>query len=110
MAVIWWARDRLGREVDLTEAAWAHSMERHGQAMFDRERDVRQAVEQADLVNDDADRADRECHYRRLQPHRPMLKVVVEYRARPAEDAPTGVVITAYPTENEKPREVRRWR
>lgn len=109
MAVLWRVVDRLGRAVVLTEAGWGHIMERHGHAMADRAWSVRDAVRRADWINRDADRADRECHYRQTEPNRPMLKIVIEFGIDRSTGTLGGVVITAYPTESEKPREVRRW-
>lgn len=77
--------------------------------MAGREWDVREAIRRADVIHRDSVRSDRDCHYVRLEWRRALLKVVVEYRDDPAPHAPTGVVITAYPTENVKPKEERRW-
>ena len=63
MAEIWRTRDRFGREVILTDLGWAHILVGHPE-MAGRESDIRAAVEDADFINWDADRADRENHYR----------------------------------------------
>ena len=102
MATIWRARDRLGREVVLTDVGWSHIIVGHRE-FVGREADVRAAVEGADLVNRDADRSDRDTHHRRMS-SRLHLKVCVEYDA-----AGTGTVITAHFTQRIKRREQQRW-
>jgi hypothetical protein len=108
VTTIWRAVDQLGREVILTDVGWAHILVGHRE-MPGREADVRVAVERADFIRRDADRADRECHYRRTGPGGLMLKVVVAYGTARASGAETGMVITAYPTGVVKPKEQRRW-
>ena len=102
MAEVWRTRDRLGREVVLTEAGWAHILQRRPR-MVGMEGDVRLAVEMADTVVNDADYGDRENHYRRIS-RRTFMKVVVAY-----DGAGSGVVITAHPTHGRKKGEKQRW-
>ena len=54
MATFWRTRDRLGREVGLTEARWAHIMKNHETGLSGREADVRAMVERPELVTRDA--------------------------------------------------------
>ena len=108
MTTIWRTVDQLGRDVTLTDVGWAHILRGH-RDMPGREADARVAVESADYINRDADRADRECRYRRMGPDGLMPKVVVEYGTSPADGAAAGMVITAYPTGVVKPKEQRRW-
>jgi len=75
--------------------------------MVGRQADVRAAIEGADLITHDADRADRESHYQVTGPGRLMLKVVVEYRIVAGRS--TGSVVTAYPLGRVKPEEAPRW-
>ena len=98
MAAIWRARDRGGREVELTEARWAHIMEDHESDMTGREADVWAAVGRPDRVSADANDPRRECLYRYLGPGRLKLKVVVGCEPVPPSGAWAGTVITAYLT------------
>ena len=95
MAAIWRTRDRLGRDVELTETRWAHILEEHETQMTGREADVRAAVEQPDFVTVDDGNPRRECHYRGQGPDRPKLKVVVGYEPVPPPGNWAGRVITA---------------
>jgi hypothetical protein len=99
---IWQTADRDGRTVTLTKAGWAHILGKR-QDMAGREADVRAAVEAPDVMNRDADHADRETHYR-LGSDGLYVKVCVAYDGRGA-----GIVITAYPTHRIKRREQPRW-
>ena len=79
MATVWRTTDRLGREVVLTEAAWAHIIG-EPKEMAGREADVLAAVRAPGRVTRDAGYRRRENHYRRTPSGRRWLKVVVRYR------------------------------
>lgn len=89
---IWRVRDRLGREVALTEGGWAHILDGHDE-LVDRVDDVRAAVEQADFIDHDARYAPREVHSRPVPP----------------QGTWAGTVVTAYVVGKPKPGEKSRW-
>jgi hypothetical protein len=105
-------QDRWGRPIALSEDRWLnHIIRRHGELWQSLSR-IEQAVAQADVVNRDASRDDRELYYRHgilREPYRHLyLKVVVEFV--PSEDG--GIIgndITAFPARIIKVSEVQRW-
>ncbi len=109
MADIWRVLDRLGREVVLTEAGWAHILVGHGDDLAGRESDVQAAIERAETITFDAKHARRECHYVRIGPGRRRLKVVVGYAPVPPPGTWAGTVVTAYLVGGVEPKERPRW-
>lgn len=61
VAAIWRTQDRMGRDIELTDARWTHIMEDHENDMTGREEDVRATVERPDRVTADANDPRREC-------------------------------------------------
>ena len=108
MATIWRTRDRLGREVVLTEERRRHILRKHP-AMAGRLGEVRAAIAGPDFVNRDAAYPRRENHYRRTPSGRAWIKVVVNYRPVPPQGTWAGEVITAYRTEQVDPKEAPLW-
>lgn len=95
MEVIWWTRDRLGREVTLTDEGLAHILSRRSR-LASRIGEMRDAVERADHVARDVDHPHRDIHYHRRSSDRPWLRVVVHYRPVPPQGTWVGRVITAH--------------
>ncbi len=91
----WQTRDRLGREVILTEARLAHIRDGHPD-MASRIADARATVDPPERVNRDATRPHREVSYRRTSSGRHWLRVVVHYRPVPPQGTWAGTVITAH--------------
>ncbi len=108
MAAIWRIRDRLGREVVLTEMRWQHMRYRH-QDMAQRLADVRAVIENPDVVTVDADFGHRQNSYRRFGTSRLFVKVVVHYRPVPPQGMRVGEVITAYTTQRIAAKENALW-
>lgn len=108
VAVVWRTRDRLGREVVLTEAGLAHILAKHGD-LVGRLDDIRATIEAPDFVNRDARHAYRENHYRRPAPGEPRIKVVVHYRPLPPQGTWRGEVITAHQARQIGAREEQLW-
>ena len=110
MAEVWRTRDRLGREVALTDAGWNHIVaERKGAPPAPAE--IRSAVESPDLVTADPTFPRRENHYRSRRMGRGgrFLKVVVRYQPVPPDGTWAGEVITAYSARRVKPGEEQLW-
>lgn len=107
MAAIWVTRDRLGREVTLTETRQAHILLKHPQ-VAGRLDDIRAVVETPDAVHADARYDRRENHYRWIAAGG-RIKVVVIYRPVPPQGTWAGEVVTAYPVKQVDPAEVRLW-
>ena len=102
MADIWRTTDRLGREVTLTEAGWAHIVRQRRDAVPTQD-EVRAAVADADLIVADVDFPRRRNHYRRRPAGGRYLKVVVNYRPVPPQGTWAGEVVTAHPAHRPKP-------
>ncbi len=113
MANLWRCQDRWGREIVLTDARWhAHIVHEH-RAMAPHRDLVRQTVESPEEVKHDRTKASREVFYRRwrLSRHGRLvwLKVVVRFTTDPRTLAERGTVVTAYPTNRQKPGERHKW-
>lgn len=107
MAVIWEAIDRLGRPVVLTEAGWAHILDRH-KDMVPHLLSIRDAISHADEVTVDAVYSRRNVHYLRSTPTTIAIRVAVNYK--PAEPSGwAGEIITALRSERKKQGERRLW-
>jgi hypothetical protein len=97
VAVLWRARDWLGRDVALTEAGLAHILDKHPE-MIDYLNDVRATIAAPDFSTQDKRYRPRACLYRRMMPNEPRTKVVVHYRPAPPQGSWAGEIITAYRT------------
>lgn len=108
MPETWRTRDRIGRHVVLTDAAWSHIVTKRNGAPPDPS-EIRAAVEDPDFVAADAAFPRRESCYRRRRSGAGgrYLKVVVRYHPTPPDGTWAGEVITAYPTRGIKPGEER---
>jgi hypothetical protein len=107
LAVIWEATDRLGRLVVLTDAGWAHILERHGE-LAARGDEIREAIERAEEIRQDPGYSHRHLHFRRGDPASRRMCVVVHYR--PHEPSGwVGEVITAFRTARRRNEEVLLW-
>jgi hypothetical protein len=108
VATIWRTRDRLGREVALTEGRRDHILSKHPE-LAGRLGEARATVEGPDFVTRDAADPRREHHYRRTPSGRAWIKVVVNERPVPPQGTWAGEVITAYRTERVDPEEAPLW-
>ena len=107
MAVIWETVDRLGRTVVLTDEAWQHILESHGE-FAPQPPDVLAGIALADLVRRDRNFVRRAIHYRNTGPGRRRLRVVVNYRPHEILGW-SGEVVTAYFTGRRYRNEVQLW-
>ena len=108
MADIWRTRDRAGREVTLTTAAWAHILAQHAE-MAGRQADVRAAVEAPGLVVRDPQYSRRKRCYRRTPSGRRWLKVVINYAPVPPQGTWAGEIVTAHFVREPDPKEEQLW-
>lgn len=108
MATIWRTRDRLGREVILTEAGREHMLSKHPE-MATRVDEARATVEQPDLVTRSAGYPHRECFYRNVPLGRLKTKVVVNFRPVPPQGTWQGRVVTVHRTRRVGPEEEQIW-
>lgn len=106
--MIWQTRERLGREVALTEAGVAHMLVKHPE-MLPRLDEIRAAVEDPTFSTRPAGYPHRECLYRNLPATRLRTKVVVNYRPVPPQGTWAGEVITAHRTARVGPEEDQIW-
>jgi hypothetical protein len=104
--------DRYGRRVTLSEERWIEHVLPDHPLLLGREVMIPVVLAAPDVVMRDVDNANRPCYYRRrVLPDQPHLfpKVVVEYASSVDRQAPTGIVITAYPTPRPKRLEDQLW-
>jgi hypothetical protein len=107
VAVIWETVDRLGRRVVLTEAGWAHILDRHDD-MVERQLEIRSAIELADEIRRDARFARHDVHYAEVRTGPLFIRVVVRYRPDTSFGW-VGEVVTAHMTGRKKAGELVRW-
>lgn len=107
VATIWVTVDRLGRPVTLSDAAWEHIVDGHGE-LTPQPADIQEAIALADEVRRDRNFVRRAIHYRHTGPGRLRLRVVVNYRPS-APFGWAGEVITAHFTGRQYQNEVPLW-
>ena len=103
----WETVDRLKRRAVLTEAGWAHILDRH-KDMAPYQLLIRDGISNADEVTADAVYSRRNVHYLRSTPTTIAIRVVVNYT--PADPSGwVGEIITALRSERKKQGERRLW-
>ncbi len=105
---IWTARDRLDREVVLTEERLAHIIDEHPEVASSLA-DLRAAVESPDRSTRDRRAVHGECHYRRESASGRWLRVVVHYGPVPPQRTWAGRVVTAHFVRNVSRKEQPLW-
>jgi hypothetical protein len=106
VAVIAAARDRFGRKVILTNAAWRHILDGHAD-LATRRGELLRTLGAPDVVRQDAQDRNRRNYYRVVAdwgtPRPLYVKVCVEFGSF------GGTIITAHMTRRPKPAEVPLW-
>jgi hypothetical protein len=104
---LWIVRDRLGRDIVLSEDIWYNHIVLGHRILRGYDAAVAKVLTNPYRVMHDVLYGNRECFYRqRTHPDFPdlLLKVCVEF-----ESADTGMVITAFLTPSIRAGEVQRW-